>query len=69
MGVSANLPTIVALLLAMMAALVSGDMEEGQEIASFVAETLKCSNRRSWERPRIPYRNGHRDVCADGWTV
>jgi hypothetical protein len=40
MGVSANLPIMLALLLALMAALVSGDAEARQEIVSFVTVAL-----------------------------
>jgi hypothetical protein len=41
MGISANLPIMLALLLAMMAALVSADAEAKQEIASFVIAALR----------------------------
>jgi hypothetical protein len=41
MGITANLPIVLALLLAVMAALVSGDAEARQEIVSFVTTALK----------------------------
>ena len=41
MGISASLPIVTALLLAVMAALVSGDAEARHEIVSFVGTALK----------------------------
>jgi hypothetical protein len=41
MGISENLPVLVALLLAMAAALVSGDTQARQGVTRFLAEALQ----------------------------